>query len=104
MTELNISPSPAGIKKAMKITPVATIRSLTQAETAREMKESVRIHIAEHNSMGTTIHRWDHIHPPPANPACRLNKSKQGTQVMAESSKTGRRAFQEHSRSFRRGG
>ena len=71
----------------MKITPVATIRSLTDADTAREMRESIRIQIAEQNMMGTTIHMCDQIHPFLANPACRLNKSKPGIQVTADSSR-----------------
>src|SRR5580704_3031953 len=90
---LNISPSPVGTKNAMKITPVATIRSLTQADTARERRESVSIQIAEHNTIGTTIHRWDHIQPFLANPDCKLNKSKQRTHVTAESSNPSTASF-----------
>ncbi len=93
MMELNISPRPAGTKKAMKITPVATIRNFTQADTASAMRESVRIHIAEHKTIGTTIHRCDQIHPFLANPACRLNKSRQGSQVTADKSKIRTESF-----------
>ena len=78
---LNISPRPAGMKKEMNITPVATIRNLTHADTAREMRESIRIQIAEHNTIGTTIHMCDQIQSPFANPACRVNNSKLGTHV-----------------------
>src|SRR5205823_4526017 len=59
MMALNISPRPAGIKNEMKITPVATIRSLTHADTAREMRESIRIQMAEHNTIGAIIHKCD---------------------------------------------
>src|SRR2546429_575736 len=52
MMALNISPRPAGMKNEMKITPVATIRNLTHADTPREMRESIRNQIAEHNTMG----------------------------------------------------
>ncbi len=69
MMALNISPRPAGMKNVMKIMPVATIRSLTHADTANEMSESIRIQIAEHNTMGTTIHRCDQIQPFLASPA-----------------------------------
>src|SRR5258708_19795455 len=93
MMALNISPRPAGIKNEMKITPVATIRNFTQADTAREMSESIRIHIAEHSTMGTTIHKCDQIHPSFANPASRLNKSKQGTQVTPDSNKPSTATF-----------
>src|SRR5260370_36902483 len=71
----------------MKITPVATIRNSTQADTASESSESMRIHIAEHSTMGTTIHKCDQIRPPFANPDCRVNKSKQGPQCTAGSNK-----------------
>ena len=84
---LNISPRPAGMKNEMKITPVATIRSLTQADTAREMRESIKIQIAEHKMIGIIIHKCDQIHPFPARPACKLNKSKPGTQVTPDSNK-----------------
>src|SRR5258705_10532577 len=80
MMELNISPRPAGTKKAMKITPVATIRSFTQADTASERRDSIRIQIAEHTTIGTTIHTCDHSQPFLASPACRPNKNKQGSQ------------------------
>src|SRR6266566_3452545 len=76
MMALNISPRPAGMKNEMKITPVATIRSLTQADTAREMRESIKIQIAEHKMIGIIIHKCDQIHPFLARPAiqkkCRL--------------------------------
>src|SRR5712664_1076923 len=87
MMALNISPRPAGTKNVMKITPVATIRNFTQADTASESSESMRIHIAEHNTIGTTIHKCDQIHPFLARPACKLNKSKPGTQVTPDSNK-----------------
>src|SRR5205085_10213378 len=81
MIALNISPRPAGMKNKMNITPVATIRNLTHADTAREMRESIRIQIAEHNTIGTTIHMCDQIQSLFANPACRVNNSKLGTHV-----------------------
>src|SRR5437588_158142 len=93
MIELYISPMPAGTKNEMKITPVATIRSLTDADTAREMRESMRIQMAEHNTIGTIIHKCDQIHPFLANPACRPNKSKLGTHVTADSSRPNTASF-----------
>src|SRR6266404_4835696 len=93
MMELNISPRPAGTKKAMKITPVATIRNFTQADTASEISESIRIQIAEHSTMGTIIQRCGHSHPFLASPDCRLNRNKQGTQVTADSSNTSTESF-----------
>src|SRR6266436_2241044 len=93
MMELNISPRPAGTKKAMKITPVATIRSFTQADTASERRDSIRIQIAEHTTIGTTIHTCDHSQPFLASPACRPNKNKQGIQVTPDSSKASTESF-----------
>jgi len=98
MMALNISPRPAGTKNVMKITPVATIRNFTQADTASESSESMRIHIAEHNTIGTTIHKCDQIHPFLARPACKLNKSKPGTQVTPDSNKPSTVNFQERNR------
>src|SRR5713226_8165997 len=93
MMELNISPRPAGMKNEMKITPVATIRSLTHADIARERRESITIQIAEHNTIGTTIQRCDQIQPSIASPDCKPNKSKQGTQVTADSSNPSTESF-----------
>src|SRR2546429_7689359 len=81
MIALNISPRPAGMKKEMNITPVATNRNFTHADTDREMRESIRIQVAEHNKIGTTIYICDQIQWHLANPACRLNNSMLVTHV-----------------------
>src|SRR5215472_15986164 len=87
MMVLKIAPSPAGTRNAQKITPVATMRNLTQAETASEISESIKIQTAEQNTIGTTIHRCVQIQPSFANPAWRENRSKPGTQVTEERSR-----------------
>jgi hypothetical protein len=81
------------MKNEMKITPVATMRNFTQADTAKEMRDSIKIHIPEHNTMGITIHKCGHNQPLFASPACRLNKSKQGSQVTADSSNPSTASF-----------
>ena len=70
----------------MKITPVATMRSFTQAETAREMSDNIRIQMAQQKTSGMVIHRCDQNHPSAASPDCKPNKSKPGIQVTADRS------------------
>src|SRR5215470_5217800 len=70
----------------MKITPVATMRSFTQAETAKEINDNINIQMAQQETRGMVIHRCDQNHPSAASPDCRPNKSKPGIQVTADKS------------------
>src|SRR6516225_7105536 len=87
MMALKIAPSPAGTRNAQKITPVATMRNFTQAETASETSESIKIQTVEQHTIGTTIHRCDQVQPSFANPAWRENRTNPGTQVTRERSR-----------------